>query len=86
MQTLSTSSTKLPVVHVWWAKLYDYHIRLPSGEDSAPLQENVAHAISAAVAAFILKHKEFGGALLRQMTHSHPSTPGQSDQASKLRR
>lgn len=78
--------TKLHVVHIWWVKFYEYHIRLSSGKDSAPLQENVAHAISAAVAAFIPKHKGLGGALLRQMTHSHPSTPGQSDQASKLRR
>ena len=51
-----------------------------------PLQEKVAQAISAAVAAFIPAHKEFGQALLRQMTHSHPSTPAHSDQASKLRR
>ena len=50
------------------------------------LQEDVAQAISAAVAAFIPAHKEFGLALLRQMTHSHPSNPGQNDQASKLQR
>ena len=50
------------------------------------LQEHVAKAISAAVADFIPAHKEFGQALLRQMTHSHPSTPGQNDPASKLRR
>lgn len=50
------------------------------------LQEEVAQAISAAVAGFIPAHKEFGQALLRQMTHSHPSNPGQNDQASKLRR
>ena len=62
-------------------------------QSCALLQEKVAQAISAAVAAFIPAHKEFGpatefkgGRLLRQMTHSHPSTPASSDQASKLRR
>ena len=50
------------------------------------LQEKVAQAISAAVAGFISAHKDFGQAVLKQMTHSHPSNPGQNDQASKLRR
>ena len=50
------------------------------------MQEKVAQAIASAVASFITAHKDFGQALLRQMTHSHPSTPSQGDSASKLRR
>ena len=50
------------------------------------MQEEVAQAIASAVAGFISAHKEFGQALLRQMTHSHPATPSQGDSASKLRR
>lgn len=46
----------------------------------------MAQAINSAVTCFILAHKDFGQALLRQMTHSHPSTPSQGDSASKLRR
>ena len=49
-------------------------------------QEEVAQAIASAVAGFIPAHKDFGQALLRQMTHSHPATPSQGDSASKLRR
>ena len=53
---------------------------------SPDMQEKVAQAIASAVAGFITAHKDFGQALLRQMTHSHPSTPSQGDSASKLRR
>ena len=53
---------------------------------SVDAQEHVAQAIASAVAGFISAHKDFGQALLRQMTHSHPSTPSQGDSASKLRR